>query len=184
MIKNDLNSNQFKSLNTAVLMLTFNRLDTTKEVFQSIRKAKIPRLYIWSDGPRSEVNQEDVKVRAFFAPNHIYDKNTFTALRSLGISQIIDGYGLFPYKENEITFIPQLFYENIFIPFGFQTTQIHLNYWNSDDFLKFENLITKNHHKITTYDEMLNNINNGLLSSISRTVSSNLLMLKRSVNSK
>ena len=128
--------------------------------------------------------EEDVNVRAFFAPNHIYDKNTFTALRSLGISQVIDGYGLFPYKENEITFIPQLFYENIFMPFGFQTTQIHLNYWNSDDFLKFENLITKNYHKITTYDEMLNNINNGLLSSISRTVSSNLLMLKRSVNSK
>ena len=47
------------------------------------------------------------------------------------------------------------------MPFGFQTTQIHLNYWNSDDFLKFENLITKNYHKITTYDEMLNNINNG-----------------------
>lgn len=63
MIKNDSNLNQFKSLNTAVLLLTFNRLDTTTEVFQSIRKAKIPRLYIWSDGPRSEVNQEDVKVR-------------------------------------------------------------------------------------------------------------------------
>jgi len=128
--------------------------------------------------------EEGMEIRGFFAPNHIYDKNTFIALKSLGINQVIDGYGLFPYKENEITFVPQLFYENIFMPFGFQTTQIHLNYWNNDDFLKFENLIIKNCHKITTYDEILNNINNSLFSFTTRAVSSSLLRLKRSINSK
>ena len=39
-------------LKTAVLFLVFNRLDTTKQVFQSIRQAKPPRLYIASDGAR------------------------------------------------------------------------------------------------------------------------------------
>ena len=39
-------------LNTPVLFLVFNRLDTTKQVFEEIRKAKPHRLYICSDGPR------------------------------------------------------------------------------------------------------------------------------------
>ncbi len=39
-------------LNTAVLFLVFNRLDTTKEVFEAIKEAKPPRLYVASDGPR------------------------------------------------------------------------------------------------------------------------------------
>lgn len=37
----------------AVLFLIFNRPDTTERVFKAIRRAKPPRLYIGSDGPRS-----------------------------------------------------------------------------------------------------------------------------------
>ncbi len=37
----------------AVLFLIFNRPDTTMEVFEAIRQARPPRLYIASDGPRS-----------------------------------------------------------------------------------------------------------------------------------
>lgn len=40
------------SLNTAVLFLVFNRPDTTARVFEAIRQAKPPRLYVASDGPR------------------------------------------------------------------------------------------------------------------------------------
>ena len=40
-------------LNTAVLFLVFNRPDVTAQVFDSIRKAKPPRLYVAADGPRS-----------------------------------------------------------------------------------------------------------------------------------
>ena len=50
----------------------------------------------------------------FYAPNHTYDKNTFEALKISGISQVIDGYGLIPYVEHEIKFIPQLFYKPIY----------------------------------------------------------------------
>jgi len=39
-------------LNTAVLFLVFNRPDTTRQVFDAIRKAKPPRLYLAADGPR------------------------------------------------------------------------------------------------------------------------------------
>lgn len=51
-------------LNTAVLFLVFNRLDTTKKVFEAIRQAKPPRLYIAADGAREAKVGEDEKVQA------------------------------------------------------------------------------------------------------------------------
>ena len=41
-------------LNTAVLFLVFNRPEVTAQVFQAIRQAKPPRLYIAADGPRAD----------------------------------------------------------------------------------------------------------------------------------
>lgn len=41
-----------KRLQTAVLFLVFNRPDTTAQVFEAIRQAKPPRLYVAADGPR------------------------------------------------------------------------------------------------------------------------------------
>lgn len=52
------------SLKAAVLFLVFNRPDTTKQVFEAIRKAKPPRLYIAADGPRSDREGEADKVQA------------------------------------------------------------------------------------------------------------------------
>ena len=48
--------NQSNQLETAVLFLVFNRPDTTAQVFEAIRQAKPPRLYVAADGPR--VNRE------------------------------------------------------------------------------------------------------------------------------
>ena len=50
-------------LKTAVLFLVFNRLHTTKEVFEAIRQAKPPHLYVAADGPRSNKEGEAEKVR-------------------------------------------------------------------------------------------------------------------------
>lgn len=46
------------SLKTAVLLLVFNRPDTTKQVFDAIRKAKPPRLYVAADGARASKDGE------------------------------------------------------------------------------------------------------------------------------
>jgi hypothetical protein len=43
------------SLSTPVLFIVFNRPDTTRQVFEEIRKAKPQRLYVAADGPRKEV---------------------------------------------------------------------------------------------------------------------------------
>mgnify|MGYP003304200146 CR=1 FL=1 len=88
------------------------------------------------------------KIKSFFAPNHTYDLNTFKALKANGIDYVIDGYGLKPYSEFEINFIPQLFYKEIMLPFGIQTTQVHLNYMSNENFLNFVSFIKKNSSKI------------------------------------
>jgi hypothetical protein len=51
-------------LNTAVLFMVFNRLDTTKQVFEVIREAKPPKLYIAADGARNNKEGESEKVKA------------------------------------------------------------------------------------------------------------------------
>ncbi|MET4107539.1 nucleotide-diphospho-sugar transferase [Hymenobacter sp. UYP22] len=41
------------ALRTAVLLLIFNRPETTRRVFEAVRRARPPRLYIAADGPRT-----------------------------------------------------------------------------------------------------------------------------------
>ncbi len=42
-----------------VLFITFNRTDTTRVVFETIRKAKPKKLYMFSDGPRANRHEDD-----------------------------------------------------------------------------------------------------------------------------
>jgi predicted deacetylase len=124
---------------------------------------------------------EGINIRSFFAPNHTYDLNTFKALKEANINNIIDGYGLVPYLEKGIVFIPQLFYKEIMLPFGVQSTQIHLNYWNNKDFEKFERFILKNKEKLISFDETLNKKNNGYIFKIINILVEKILKLKRLV---
>ena len=50
-------------LQTAVLFVVFNRPDTTRQVFEAIRQAKPPRLYVAADGPRPGKEGEAEKSR-------------------------------------------------------------------------------------------------------------------------
>lgn len=52
-----------KKLTTPVLLITFNRADYTRKVFEKIKEAKIPKLYVANDAPRSG-NKNDEKNRA------------------------------------------------------------------------------------------------------------------------
>lgn len=48
------------SLKTPVLLIIFNRMDTTEQVFESIRQARPERLYIAADGPRPDVEDDKI----------------------------------------------------------------------------------------------------------------------------
>lgn len=59
------NNNNFEPpspLQTAVLFLVFKRPDTTSRVFEAIRTAKPPRLYVAADGPRTDNLEELEKI--------------------------------------------------------------------------------------------------------------------------
>lgn len=80
-------TNQFTPphpLKTSVLFLVFNRLDTTKEVFEAIRKAKPPALYIASDGARTHKEGEFEiveNVRKYILKNIDWDCKVETLFR-------------------------------------------------------------------------------------------------------
>jgi GR25 family glycosyltransferase involved in LPS biosynthesis len=72
------------ALNTAVLFLVFNRLDTTKQVFEEIRRAKPPRLYVAADGARDDKSGEaetTQSVRDYVMQNVDWDCEVKTLFR-------------------------------------------------------------------------------------------------------
>lgn len=69
------------TLNSPILFLIFNRPDTTKLVFQEIRKAKPPKLYIAADGPRPNRQGEAercAETRAIVFENIDWDCSVYT----------------------------------------------------------------------------------------------------------
>lgn len=48
-------------METAVLLIVFNRLDAVKQVFEAVRNARPKRLYVSADGPRSNREGENEK---------------------------------------------------------------------------------------------------------------------------
>ena len=128
----------------------------------------------------AEFKKRKIDVRSFFAPNHVYDNNTLKALKDTGIKIIIDGYGLFPYYKFDLLFIPQLFYKEILLPFGIQSTQIHLNYWDDKYFFNFEDFINKNNNKIIDLNYILNlGKSNFLKNTINYSVEKTLKALRK-----
>jgi len=69
-------------LNTPVLFLVFNRLDTTQKVFFEIRKAHPKKLYLAADGPRNiEEKLKTDAVREFILNNIDWDCEVKTLFR-------------------------------------------------------------------------------------------------------
>ena len=67
-----------------VLLLTFNRLDTTQRVFERIAQYRPSKLYLASDGPREKVAGEEDKVnkvRQFLTTHIHWDCNVETLFR-------------------------------------------------------------------------------------------------------
>lgn len=82
--------------NSAILLLIFNRLDTTQLVFEAIQKVKPPRLYIASDGARIDKLSEDSlvgDVRNYVINNIDWDCEVKTLFReeNLGCKLAVSG---------------------------------------------------------------------------------------------
>lgn len=78
-------------------------------------------------------NKNRITTSTFMAPSHSFDRNTLRALKKVGINQITDGYGLFPYCIENMIFLPQLFAQPKMFPFGLYTFCLHLNNMSEKD---------------------------------------------------
>lgn len=84
----------------------------------------------------------------FFAPNHTYDDNTTKACKDLGYFEFIsDGYAFYPYKENGMMFLPNVFdTPHKITNHGVYTFVYHPNNMTDKDYEYLENFIL-NHKK-------------------------------------
>jgi len=125
--------------------------------------------------------EKEITIDTFFAPNHTYDLNTFAAIKDSGINRIIDGYGLAPFEMKDIKFLPQLFYKLYMLPYGIQSTQIHINYWNEKDYDFFKKFIEKNHNRIINLETAFSVTNKNLLVKLMGLVLMYGLKIKRKI---
>lgn len=77
------------------------------------------------------LHENGLKTDIWMAPGHTLDEKTLVILYELGFKYITDGIGLFPFKRNNLLFIPQQFWFPQKIPFGVGTVCIHSNNGNT-----------------------------------------------------
>ena len=80
----------------AVLLITFNRFETTKKVFERIRKAQPPRLYLASNGARPDVENEGAvvsEIRSWLLNNIDWECEVHTLFRekNLEVTESVPG---------------------------------------------------------------------------------------------
>ena len=92
----------------------------------------------------------------FMAPAHSFDDNTLKALKEADFKYVTDGYGLYPWSDRGLTFIPQLFSGFSNFGFGVYTVCIHLNELSGKEVDNVINQIDGREHKIIDLPSALN----------------------------
>ena len=109
------------------------------------------------------LNNYKIKPVCFFAPAHTFDDNTVKACVELGYFKFIsDGVSLYPFKSNNMIFLPNIFdTPHKILPFGVYTFVLHPNNMSEDDFLYLEKFIINNKDNFeVTIDELLKKYSN------------------------
>ena len=96
----------------------------------------------------------------FMAPAHSFDSNTLICLRKLGFEKVLDGFSLFAYKLNDLTFVPQFSSKPLpkFLPCISQLC-IHINTITPKELNMLIQFIEKNHSKFVSLENINPNKN-------------------------
>lgn len=113
---------------------------------------------------------QQVRVDAWIAPSHSFDRTTLEILLELGVSVLSDGLWPWPHRDDDgMTWVPQQLWEFQRRPKGIWTVNFHYNKWKDEDLNKFtKNLVlfadritdmntvlTKfTHRKLTVHDRI------------------------------
>ena len=93
---------------------------------------------------------------------------------------IVDGYGLAPFSDRGIRFIPQMFNRPKRYPFGLHTFVFHINEFSDENYLEFEKFIVDNHKFIIDFNKALKFKNSKVLRFLSLIIKY-LLIFKRKI---
>ncbi len=73
------------------------------------------------------LEERGIDADTFMAPSHSFDAATLAAMRAVGMKYVTDGFGLFPYEADSLTFVPQLFASPWHFGVGIYTVCLHVN---------------------------------------------------------
>jgi len=105
------------------------------------------------------LNKHSLWEPVFMAPAHSFDENTLKALKRLSFNTILDGFSLFPYKDKNLIFIPQIFSKPLPSFFsGISQLCIHVNTLREKELIELLNFIKSNHKNFISINDI--NINN------------------------
>jgi predicted deacetylase len=98
-------------------------------------------------------NDKKIRIDAFMAPAHSFDKITIECLKNNGINVVTDGYSLYPYYEDGILFVPQLFSRPRRMPFGIYTWCLHTNTMSEESIKELDKFIKLNRDNVISFYE-------------------------------
>lgn len=132
--------------------------------------------------------KEQVWQPYFMAPAHSFDTNTLKALSDLKFQAITDGYGFYPYIEENIILVPQLFSKPINFGFGISTICLHINQMTDKEIENILAFIKNNRQYFINFEEALELVPKTLIDKgidiTTRKVISNVLPLIRNIKRK
>lgn len=132
--------------------------------------------------------KEQVWQPYFMAPAHSFDTNTLKALSNLEFKAITDGYGFYPYKKEDIVFVPQLFSKPINFGFGISTICLHINNMTDKEIENVLAFVKSNRQYFINFEEALELVPKTLIDKgidiTTRKVISNALPLLRNIKRK
>lgn len=92
---------------------------------------------------RELLQSRGIHTEVFMAPWHSFDHNTLMALKQTGFRTVTDGVALFPYRYQDLLFVPQLLARPNKFPLGLFTFCLHLNNFSALDFQLLESFLQR-----------------------------------------
>lgn len=80
----------------------------------------------------------------WMAPWHSYDDETIKTLKHLKFKKITDSIALYPFKCNDMLFVPQQLWKPRYFPFGILTICLHINEINNQIFERVKKHVESN----------------------------------------
>lgn len=109
----------------------------------------------------ASLKDHDVEPECFFAPAHTFDQTTVDVCRDSGYFKFIsDGYGFFPYCEQNMLFIPSIFdTAHKILPFGVYTFILHPSFTTDKELEHFDRFISRNQAQFMSVQKLLEGVN-------------------------